>query len=447
MKKGLLLMLTAVLLLACCAIACAEEAGTAKEADLFDLWNYGGESPVWIGSAVPITEGIVITSPAVLPVNTEDLVVSDGRNLWEAKAVLPDAENLLALVFFDPSDKPARYDAWQLLQYGDSAAVSSCYVRYGDAMGSRINRAVLNAEQLNWNGHHGYLLTLTDPVPAGSPLLTSDGLMAAIVVAEWSEGVNRMLALPPEEIAGSLTEVAGLLENLPDWGDEPAGLTVTMNKNRAVIDWKEMTLPEKASGEKIYLVVADTGNQYLNYYSAETGERSVTLLLTPGRLYIAGMVVCAGTPDTLPEHFTSFYVPPANKLTEYYFRPVVTAVAVAPEGGLKAGEEPVPVREITREMLQSGRVYFYSHSVYEVTEEISDRTLLVTITDPYGRNYRWESSWLYSPEYMEKDIWYVSLKETGLDTAMVRSDYAAGWYRMAYYVDGKLADSFEFYLN
>ena len=446
MKKGWLLMLTAVLLLLCCAFSCAEEV-PLKEADLFDLWDFGDESPSWVGFAVPVTEGILVTSPACLPDNTEDLVISDGKSLWEVKAVLPDGDNLLAFILFDPADKPARYGEYVFLPYGESADVSSCYIRYGDAMNSRINRAVLSAEQLYWKGHNCYLLSLSDPVPLGSPLVTSDGMLAAIVTAEWAEGLNRVLALPMEEVAGSLIGVAGLVKNLPPWQDAPEGLVVTLDKNLATIDWKEMVLPEKTAGEKIYLVIADTGNRYLNYYPAETKECSLTTLLTPGRLYLAGIVVSDHVPDMLPNQFTVISVPQVKKLTEYHFRPVLTAIAEAPESGLKNGELPVPVTEVTRDLLQSGRAYFYSHTTYEVTKEIGNCTLLVTITDPDGMNYRWESSWIYSPDYMEKDIWSVSLKESGLITALEENGYEAGWYRMAFYVDGSLADSFDFYLK
>ena len=47
-------------------------------------------------------------------------------------------------------------------------------------------------------------------------------------------------------------------------------------------------------------------------------------------------------------------------------------------------EKPVPVTEVTEELLRSGRAYFYSTSSYEVTEELPDQTLLVTLTDPNG---------------------------------------------------------------
>ena len=444
MKKGLLLALAAVLLLLCYSFAGAEE---EKEADLFDLWDYGGESPVWAGFAVPVSEDIVITSPAALPDNTEYLAVSDGKEQWEVKAVIPDRSNLLAVIMYESADKQPRYSAWQLLPYGKSTAVSSCFVRYGDGMGSRINRAVLSAENYSWMGHNSYLLTLSEQVPLGSPVLTADGELAAIVAAQWAEGKNRVLALPPEEIVESLTEVAGLLNNLPDWGKAPEGLTVKTEGNLATIDWNEMILPEAKGSEQLYLVVADAGNNYLNFYPAETKDRSLTELLTPGRLYMAGVVASAGIPNSLPEKYVVFSAPLVKKLTEYHFRPVLTAIAEMPEGGKDSGAEPVPVTEVTRELLESGRAYFYAHSVYEVTEEIAGKTLLVTLTDPEGNNYRWESMWIYSPDYMKKDVWYVSLEESGLLTGLIRDDYTAGVYQMAYYVDGELADMFEFELK
>ena len=98
-------------------------------------------------------------------------------------------------------------------------------------------------------------------------------------------------------------------------------------------------------------------------------------------------------------------------------------------------------------MLRSGRAYFYSESAYEVEETVEDKTLLVTLTDPDGVNYTYRSSWIYMPEYMTGDIWYLSLKETGLTAALDRNGYPAGVYRMAYYVDGELADEFAFELK
>ena len=96
MKKSLTALLVLILMAVLCACAGAEEAG---KTDLFDLWDYGGESMTWVASVVPVNEGTVMTSPAVLPENTEHLAVSDGKNFWEVQAVLQDDDGLLAMVF------------------------------------------------------------------------------------------------------------------------------------------------------------------------------------------------------------------------------------------------------------------------------------------------------------------------------------------------------------
>ena len=450
MKRIWLLILAAILALAALAFASAEEVeetADIRAADLFELWDSNGESMKWVASAVPVAEGVVVTSPALLPESTEYLVVSDGVNTWEVKALVPDSTGMAAVVFFDPRENPPRFGYWPMLPWGDSVPAGDCSVRYADRMGSRINRGVLASEDIRVKGRRCLLLTLTDPAPPGSVLLTEDGRLAGVVTAEWAEGVSRVLAIPAEELAGTLSVAAGLLGNLPDWTDPPEGLSVTLNRNSATISWKDMALPAKAEGEELYLVVVDAGNSFLSYYPAETPERFINLLLTPGRFYLIGVTASADSPESVPEQYAVCSVPPAKKLTDYGFRPVLTAVAEAPETGLKDGEAPVPVTEVTEELLRSGRAYFYSHSVYEVEQAVEGASLLITLTDPYGVNYRYESSWLYAPEYMAEDIWYLSLKDVGLTGGLDRNGYPRGVYQMAYYVNGDLADSFEFELK
>ena len=333
--------------------------------------------------------------------------------------------------------------AWPFLFPRDNLQVSDCIVRDADEWGSRINRGVLGAEEVVRNGEPCCLLTLTGPVSPGSPVLGTDGRLLGIITAEWAEGVNRYLAALPETLAVSLTDAAMLLDGVPGWGEAPEGLTVTLRKNLAIIDWSEMTLPEKAEGESLYLLLVDSGNGYFNYVPAETNIRTVSYLLTPGRLYFAGIVASAGAPDSVPAEYKCFSVPRVKPLTDYGFRPLVTAIAEEQE----KGKAPVPVTEVTEELLRSGRAFFYSSSTYRVTEKVEGKSLLVSLTDPQNMNYRYESSWLYGPEYMENDTWYISLEDTGLFSFLEDSGYPKGVYRMAYYVDGDLADSFEFELK
>ena len=376
----------------------------------------------------------------------DQLAVSDGDRQCETVAVIPDENNRFAVVFYDPGDAPSKREIWQLLPMGDSVSASSCTVRFGDSLGSRINRGVLAAEEIRWQGQRCYLLSLTEPAPAGSPVLTPDNQLAGIVMAQWAEGINAVLVLPAEGIAEGVTSVAGLLAGMPDWADVPEGLDVQIKGNLVKVDWHEMVLPETKAGEQVYMVLVDTGNNYLTSYPADSEERILIEQLTPGRFYIIGPVVSAGRPAEVPVSYASVYLPQAEPLTDYHFKPIITAVAEAPEGGLKEGP-PVPVTEVTEELLRSGRAYFYSQSSYEVDGTIADLPLLVTLTDPEGNNYRYETGWVYSPDYMAEDIWYISLKDARLTESLDENGYPAGIYEMAFYVNGELGDSFAFELK
>ena len=79
--------------------------------------------------------------------------------------------------------------------------------------------------------------------------------------------------------------------------------------------------------------------------------------------------------------------------------------------------------------------------------QVEGKTLLVTLTDPHGNVYRYESSWLYAPEYMKEDVWFIPLTESGLIWSLNQDGYPKGEYQMAYYVEGELADSFTFELK
>ncbi len=438
--KKLLSLLIALLLAASAAFAEEPEADNRLQ-DLFDVLAYDGESPSWVANAVPFSEGIVLAPITVNDYAGNQLAVSDGVNVWEAEVVIPDASGRFTMICYNQDDRPARWGSFELLPLGESVDASSCTVRFGDAMGSRIIRGVLASEVIPWQGETCMLLTLTDEAPVGSPVLTADGLLAGLIIAQWAEGPNRCLMLPAEGLATSISSLAHTLSTMDQ--NPPEGLTVKLDKNQATLDWSAMALPEKPEGSKIYIVIWDNLNSYLNWVNAES-MTSFTMLLTPGRTYIAGPVVTGSTPDDIPENYIAFSAPLEEILQEYDFKPVLTAVAEAPEGGLKEGEAPVPVTEVTEELLRSGRAYFYSHSTYTVAEEISGKTLLVCLTDPNGNNYRYESGWIYSPEYMAEDIWYLPITDTGLTASLDANGYPKGTYQLAFFVDGALADEFSF---
>jgi len=453
--KRLLALMGVLLLMFCCTGAQGDAADTetpgtdatdGREANLLDIWQTNDEGRIWITAAVQTMDGMLVTSPALLPQRTDGLTISDGQNEWKVEAVIPDSTGAVAMVFYDTSRNLSVWAPWPMMPFGDSAQASDCIVRSGNEAGGRTDTKVLSAASLQWRNCRALLLDLEDTVLPGTAVLNSKGELAGIVFAEYAEGSNRVLAMPAEEIVRCMSEAGTLLVNLASWGDPPEGFSVTMEKNYVTIDWSAMTLPEKAEGENLYLILADTANDYLNFYPAETNHRVFSAILTPGRVYIAGILASAQSPSDLPEQFEVMVIPPAQKLTDYDFHPIRTAVAEM-AADAKDGDIPVPVTEVTEEMLRSGRAYFYSASSYEVDENLPDRTLLVTLTDPEGNVYRYESSWLYTPEYMKEDVWFIPLTESGLTWSLDQSGYPRGEYQMAYYVDGNLADAVSFELK
>ena len=443
MKKSLTALLVSVLIAALCAFAAAEETGTP---DLLELWDYGGESMTWLTTVIPVGEGMVIGSPAAIPDDMDQLAVFDGKTFWEVRALLPDDDGLLAAIFYDPAGKSSRFVPWPLMPIGTSVNAEDCIVRTGDELGSRINRSVMYAQELQ-RGYRCEVLSLTGPAAPGSPVLTPDGQLGGIVVAEWAEGTNRVLAVAPEEIGLFIFRATMLLKNLPGWQETPAGLDVTVKQNRVTVEWTEEALPEKAEGENLYLIVSDTGNDYWLYWMLDGEPGSISLMLPPGRFYMAGIVKAAEEPEGLSENYATFGIPAAKPLREYSFTPLGIAIAEVPEGESGNGGAPVPVANVTRELLRSGRAYFYASASYEVTEDKTNLPLMITLTAPDGNCYSYHSNWSYLKECMTEDIWYLPLRETGLTEGLEHQDYPAGVYRMAYYVDGYLADTFKFELK
>ena len=403
MKSGMMKRLLGLLVVLVLTVSCAwaedavKAAEDSRDADLLDIWQTDGENRRWISAAVQAMDGMLLTSPAVLPERTDGLTVSDGQKEWKVEAVIPDSTGAVVMVFYDTSrDLPAK-SAWPMMAYGDSVQASTCTVRSGDETGGRIDTKVLSAASMQWRNSRALLLSLEDMVSPGTAVLNARGELVGLVFAEYAEGPNRVLAMPVEEIVRCMSEAGDLLIHLGSWGDPPEGFRVTADRNFVTFDWSGVTLPEKAEGENLYLVIADLANDYLNFYPAETEMRTFSALLAPGRVYVSGILASA--------------------------------------------------HEVTEELLRSGNAYFYSASAYEVDGQVEGKTLLVTLTDPQGNVYRYESSWLYAPEYMKEDVWFIPLTESGLIWSLNQDGYPKGEYQMAYYVEGELADSFTFELR
>ncbi len=443
MKKTLALLLTLLALLAAAVPAASGE--EEKDAPrMFDLYTMDGDTPVWLGTAVPIYDGILMTAASVLPENLNSLIITDGWNIWDADAAAPDNAGLAVTILYNSeAQKPAAGTFELDISPSD---FSESFVLTGDENLSRVNRNIYAVSPVTWRSAPCLLLSLSGSVAPGSPLLTGSGKLAGIAVGEWAEGTDRVIFLSADGMLRSTAEAMDTFTGQRPI-DPPAGLVISTEANAVTFDWSRMELPEKAEGEDLYLIVADTMNRYLTYYRIENGETECAMLLTPGRTYHSGVAASAEAPSQVPDSYAVTVLPPAEKLTDYDFTSRVCAIAEGPAEGLGANELPVPVTEVTEELLRSGRAYFYSSTAYRVTETMEGISLLVTLTDPEGNNYRYASGWIYDPAYMEDDTWAVPLSETDLLEFLNVSGYPDGIYEIAMYIGGKLADSFTFELK
>ena len=437
MKRMAALVLTMTMLAACGTVLGENAAAERQGADLFDLYIYEEDAMTRVGPAVPLIDGMLVTPAAVG--QRQGLAVSDGYGAWDAELTYTDGTGLVTAVFYDPGEHTPARESYTLPPFGETFSADMLYVRSGDGQGSRINRPVRRASIVTWQGQECLELTLTGPAEIGSAVLTDGGELAGLIAAEYGEGENRYIALTAESVYRAAAEAAENLQEMENQTAGPEGYAVTAEANLVTFDWSGMELAPPEEGTTRYLVVADMGNSYLNYFPAE-GETSVQMLLTPGRTYVSGLTVGTDAPDDYPEEFAVTALPEAEELTEYGFRSVACLVAEAPEGGLADGQVPEAAEKVTEELLRSGRAYFYSSSVYDVEERIDNRTLLVTLTAPDGDNYRYVSGWVYDPAFEKEDTWFFSLEESGLLDSLNRNGYPGGVYELAFYVDGKLGD-------
>ena len=381
--------------------------------DLYDLYDVTAQGRTWLGTAVPVLENVQIASAAVMPENPEHLVVWDGTQDLVVYAALGTGENKI-LVLVESDEVTGVIPEYGMLDPGAGLDIGSLMVRSGDRLGSRINREVYDAAPITWQGMDALLLTLSGDTAAGAAVLTADKQVAGIIAAEYAEGENRYIALTVNEITRCLMEASGALEAQDT---APEGYAVSMERNLVTFDWSAAELPEVTEGQTLFHVVS-------------------------------GFVTCEkGTvPAELPEQYAWTELPEAEPLTDHDFRSEIFAIGDlatdAPATALPAAAE-----EITEEFLRSGRACIWSVTSYDVEQELNGLSLLVTLTTPGGSNFRWESGWVYSPDYEQRDEWFTRMDESGLLDMLNYEGYETGEYVMDMYIDGELADSFRFTLE
>ena len=133
MKRG-----WAVLLCAC--LLCVLGAAAAERADLLDVFQAEEESMSWLGTAIPIGDGTLLASGAVME-GAEEVTVTDGFSPWDASAWI-SGDGAVAFILYDEEETPSQRDIYPLISPDMRIAADQLTLRTGDELGSRINRRV-----------------------------------------------------------------------------------------------------------------------------------------------------------------------------------------------------------------------------------------------------------------------------------------------------------------
>ena len=425
----------------------AEESASEgmEKHDVFDIYDLSGDVYTWKGTAVLLLPGVLLTSAANLPAETEHTGLSDGSGLWKASAVLPLFEGRTAFILFDAETEPPAVTPWPLMVSRSPTVARDIYVYHVTGTGDRVSRSVSGISSRGPEDPDSMVLMLKGDAAPGDPILTDGGELAGMITAEYAEGEYRYAAVSAQGILNLLAQLYSLNENDRFNSHPEEGFAVTREENRVTFDWSGVQ-KETEAGQHLWLVVQDTGNDYFNYLQADEETRNCTMLLTPGRTYLSGLAVSSEKPATLPDRFAVTTLPESEKLTAHAFSAVKTGLILAEGSDSISVPKEKTETVISPEDLRSRKVHFYSWSTYTVAEK-SEETLLISLTGPDGMNYRYGSGWVFDPAYMAADIWSLPLETMGFIETLEWKGFPEGSYQMTFYVGGKEADSFVFLLK
>ena len=233
-------------------------AGKEKH-DVFDIYDLSGELYVWKGTALPLLPGVLLTSAANLPAETEHIGLSDGNGMWEARAVLPLFQGRTAFILFDAETEPPAVTPWPLMVSRSPTAARDIYVYHVTGAGDRIYRSVSGISPQGPEDADGMVLMLKAEAAPGDPILTDGGELAGMITAEYAEGEYRYSAVSAQGILNLLAQLYSLNENDGFTSCPDEGFEVTREENRVTFDWSGVQ-KETEEGQRLWLVIHDTGN-------------------------------------------------------------------------------------------------------------------------------------------------------------------------------------------
>ena len=128
MKKWTALLIALVMLVSAGTVI----AETAASPDLYDLYDATEAGKTWIGTAVPVMDGVAVASPVGLPEKVTMLVIWDGSAYRPVSAALPVADGKVLVLLHETDGAKPAIPAYDFLNTGIMPQTGDLMVRSGD---------------------------------------------------------------------------------------------------------------------------------------------------------------------------------------------------------------------------------------------------------------------------------------------------------------------------
>ena len=421
------------------------EGGTEMDIPFFILRQDG----VDVGPAVLFYDESLLLTTSVIPNPDAPLTAFDPVQGTETSCEVSIEQGHIRVLSLEaPSAREPMQLADTLFQKRTYFATisSSGAIQSGD-----IERAVYLDPNAN-----SVMITLHEPalplIYPGTVVYDADGALCALLTARMAEGNDTAIGVS----SYYLNEVLFGASN----PQVLSTCTSTLDGCLLHLDWAGSAQAEASEGgyDQFAVFYADTQNSFYTKSTLEPDDTDFDLYLVPGRTY--QFWICPEyslTPITsmpINDATLTITIPLDEPFHRYSYENAELYLSLLSREEIVQGAygdmDLLPrVDSMRVSDLQSpeNHLYLQAENRYVVDEEIYD-SLVVTLTAPDGECYLSVSSFLYSPDFMEKDRWHMDLYEL-VDSciSMHQGTLPGGEYTVAYYLGNAPAGAVTFTLE
>lgn len=464
MTKRLLTLLMALLLLAGCVPAQAEEAA----GPVVTLLDGAGQA---VGQGVLLEAGQEVLVPASLA-ETAGLQVQAGEEVLSVLGVAASGASVTMLRLEEEAGDPLPLAAEDPAVFSQVEAVSDQWETASCTVLTRVSLA---------DGWGFTFRDETDTAQPGGALLNGAGELAGLVLGTWADMPNAKVALGAEAIAALQGNTqTNVLNPLPekeapatpeDRQEEPAApegkhedptafkpkkeeplpasgtvflqnISLTMRgADELEVDWAGSEVTDLRDDSVFAVYYGDMDSPYTWWEEASGEETSLIVNVIPGQTYAVWVQHGHGEVDTTlnmsdEEIFTCVAfidVPEAKVFNKYGYVQDETYFCLATDDG----KTLLPAAgSFTSEALsrRGQELQLNATSTYRVKRDTSANMGIAMMT-PSGECYDFWGEFLFEAD-LDEDVWFISLSSLQDDYLQYNASWEPGIYTVTVYFDG-----------